>query len=291
MSVARRVVLVAVGAMAIVIGLGLIALLRSEGVPGPEPSTPSEFVEETLLLQVLDGEGYALGNVVLGIEPPDARPETVFLALPSSLLVPAGDDSITLGNTPSSADTLAAVNAVQDGVDIRIDAGIILERLAFAGLVDAVDGLWVDLDRPVLLPTVGDGQWRTLGPGLVKMDGIAAADYAVMRLPGETEQARIDRFLGILEETLARLPRTSEQMRQLLTSLGSLAQTTVPTEDLVPFFMQVRADVVSERTQSQTLPVTVIRGGLRPASVAGPEAPTLVQSLFADARMTTGSGG
>lgn len=291
MSVARRVVLVAVGAMAIVIGLGLVSLLRSEGVPGPEPSTPSEFVEETLLLQVLDGEGYALGNVVLGIEPPDARPETVFLALPSSLLVPAGDDSITLGNTPSSADTLAAVNAVQDGVDIRIDAGIILERLAFAGLVDAVDGLWVDLDRPVLLPTVGDGQWRTLGPGLVKMDGIAAADYAVMRLPGETEQARIDRFLGILEETLARLPRTSEQMRQLLTSLGSLAQTTVPTEDLVPFFMQVRADVVSERTQSQTLPVTVIRGGLRPASVAGPEAPTLVQSLFADARMTTGSGG
>ena len=59
----------------------------------------------------------------------------------------------------------------------------------------------------------------------------------------------------------------------------------------MPFFMQVRADVVSERTQSQTLPVTVIRGGLRPASVAGPEAPTLVQSLFADARMTTGSGG
>ena len=291
MSVARRVVLVAVGAMAIVLGLGLVSLLRSEGVPGPEPSTPSEFVEETLLLQVLDGEGYALGNVVLGIEPPDALPETVFLALPSSLLVPAGDDSITLGNTTSSADTLAAVNAVQDGVDIRIDAGIILERLAFAGLVDAVDGLWVDLDRPVLLPTVGDGQWRTLGPGLVKMDGIAAADYAVMRLPGETEQARIDRFLGILEETLARLPRTSEQMRQLLTSLGSLAQTTVPTEDLVPFFMQVRADVVSERTQSQTLPVTVIRGGLRPASVAGPEAPILVQLLFADARMTTGSGG
>lgn len=291
MSVARRVVLVAVGAMAIVVGLGLIALLRSQGVPGPEPSTPSAAVEETLLLQVLDDEGYALGNVVLGVEPPASLPQAIFLTLPSSLLVSAGDDSITLGRTPSAADTLAAVNAVQDGLDVRIDAGITLERLAFAGLVDAVDGLWVQLDRPVLLPTVGDGQWRTLGPGLVKLDGIAAADYAVMRLPGESEQARIDRFVGLLVGALGQLPRTPEQMRQLLTSLGSLAQTTVPTEDLVPFFMQVRADVVSGRTQSQTLPVIVIRGGLRPASVPAPEAHTLVQSLFADARMTTGSGG
>lgn len=291
MSVAWRVVLVAVGALAIVLGLGLVAVVRSEGVPGPQPQPQPDAVEETLLLQVLDSEGYALGNVVLGIEPEDSSPLTVFLALPASTLVPAGDDSVTLGSTPSSADTLAAVTAVEDGLGLRIDAGLTLDRLAFAGLVDAVDGIWVDLDQPVLLPAVDDGEWRTVGPGWEKLDGVAAADYATLRIPGEGEQARIDRFLTVLEKTLGRLPWTREQMRQLLTSLGSLAQSTVPTEDLVPFLMQVRADVDAKETRTETLPVEVIRGGIRPASIASPGADALVQALFPDARISPAKAG
>lgn len=290
MSVARRVVLVAVGALVIVLGLGLVAVVRSEGAPGPQPSPQPETVEETLLLQVLDSEGYALGNVVIGIEPEDSPPLTVFLALPASTLVPAGDDSVTLGSTPSSADTLAAVSAVENGLGLRIDAGLTLDRLAFAGLVDAVDGIWVELDQPVLLPAV-DGDWRTVGPGWEKLDGVAAADYATLRIPGEGEQARIDRFLGVLEKTLARLPATREQMRQLLTSLGSLAQSTVPTEDLVPFLMQVSSDVDAEKTRTETLPVEGIRGGLRPASIPTPEAAALLDELFPDARMPSPDAG
>ena len=287
MSVARRVILVAVGALVIVLGLGLISIVRSDGVPSPDPSPTQDQVEETLFLQVLDADGYARGNVVIGVEPPKTDPLTVFLAVPASLLVAAGDDSATLGTTPQSADTLAAVNAIEESLDLRVDAGLQLDRLAFAGLVDAVDGVWVELDRPILLPAIGEeGRVRVLGPGWVKMDGIAAADYAVLRIPGESEDDRIARFLGLLQEAIERMPRTEDQMRQLLTSLGSLAQSTVPTEDLVPFLMTVRSDVDFGRVRTEVLPVEVIRGGARPASIAAPGADALVQALFPDARVT-----
>jgi hypothetical protein len=287
MSVAGRVILVAFGALAIVLGLGVVSLLTSEGVPTPNPSPTQEQVEQTLLLQVLDGDGYARGNVVIGIEPPGTDPLTVLLAMPASVLVPQGDDSVTLGVTPQSADTLAAVTAIEQGFGLRIDAGLTLDRLAFAGLVDGVDGVWVELDRPVLLPAIGEEErLRVLGPGWVKMDGIAAADYAVLRIPGESETDRVGRFLGLLEDALERLPRTDDQMRQLLTSLGSLAQSTVPTDDLVPFLKTVRADIDFGRVRAEVLPVELIRGGARPASIAAPDADALVQALFPDARVT-----
>jgi hypothetical protein len=287
MSVAWRVTLVAVGALVIVLGLGFVALVRSEGLPTPAPTPTDLQVEETLLLQVLDADGYARGNVVIGIEPPATDPLTVFLAVPASLLVTQGDDSVTLGTTPQSADTLAGVKAIEDSLGLRVDAGLTLDRLAFAGLVDAVDGVWVELTRPILLPAIGDEtRLRVLGPGWVKMDGIAAADYAVLRIPGESETDRIDRFLGVLQDTIERMPRTNDQMRQLLTSLGSLAQSTVPTEELVPFLKSVRSDVNFGDVRTEILPVEIIRGGARPAAVAAPDADALVQALFPDARVS-----
>lgn len=287
MSVARRVILVAVGALVIVLGLAFVASVRSEGVPTPDPAPDQEQAEQTLLLQVLDGDGYARGNVVIGIEPPDTDPLTVLLAVPGSLVVPEGDDSVTLGLTPQSANTLAGVDAIEQGLGLRIDAGLTLDRLAFAGLVDGVDGIWVELDRPILLPAISEeDRVRPLSAGRIKLDGIAAADYAVMRLPGESEADRIDRFLGVLIAAIERMPRSDEQMRQLLTSLGSLAQSTVPTEDLVPFLLAVRADVISDRKRTEVLPVEIIRGGVRPASVAAPDADALIQALFPDARIS-----
>jgi hypothetical protein len=287
MSVAWRVTLVAVGALVIVLGLGFVALVRSEGLPTPTPTPTDLQVEETLLLQVLDADGYARGNVVIGIEPPATDPLTVFLAVPASLLVTQGDDSVTLGTTPQSADTLAGVKAIEDSLGLRVDAGLTLDRLAFAGLVDAVDGVWVELTRPILLPAIGEEtRLRVLGPGWVKMDGIAAADYAVLRIPGESETDRIDRFLGVLQDTIERMPRTNDQMRQLLTSLGSLAQSTVPTEELVPFLKSVRSDVNFGDVRTEILPVEIIRGGARPAAVAAPDADALVQALFPDARVS-----
>ena len=285
----RRVVLVAVGALVVVVGLGAVALLRGdpspEPGPGPAPSPTPSVVERTLLVQVLDTDGYALGNVVIGAQPEGQPRMSTFLRVPSSLLIPVGDDSITLGAAPANPDTLASVQGLSRELRLRIDAGLTMDRLAFAGLVDAAGGVVIDVPEPVVLPPDADGVVRILGPGIVAMDGVTAADYALARMPGEPESARVDRLATVFDLALEGLPGDPDQMRQVLTSLGSLAKSTVPTDELVPFLIQVRADMRFTQVQYAVLPVDVIRLGIRPASVPAPEADALLQQLFPDARL------
>ena len=288
-GVLPRVLLVALGALVIVVGLGVVALMRSNATPdpspGPTPSPAPSTVQETLLVQILDAEGYALGNVVVGTQPPGRVPLVTFMRVPASLLIPVGDDSVTLGIAPGLPDTLAATHGLSAELALRIDAGLTLDRLAFAGLVDAAGGITIDVPRAVTLPA-SDGTVKIVGPGLVTMDGVTAADYATARIPGEGEEARIERAASVLDLALEGLPGDADQMRQVLTSLGSLAKPTVPTEQLVPFFLTVRSDMRFGRTTYAVLPVDVIRVGLRPASVPSADAEALVQRLFPDARIT-----
>ena len=287
MNVGGRVILVALGALAVVIGLGALAIVRNDAQPqpGPTPAPSPSAVEGTLLVQVLDADGYALGNVVIGVEPPGAPPRAVLLRVPASLLIPVGDDTITLGTAPSAPDTLASVRGLSQELALRIDAGLSLDRLAFAGLVDAAGSVEIDVPSRVVLPPADDGSPRTVGPGLVVMDGVTAADYALARVPGEPEETRVQRVATVLTAAMQGLPGDPDQMRQVLTSLGSLAQSTVPTEELVPFLMQVRADMRFGRATYELLPVDVIRVGIRPASVPASEANSLLDQLFPDARL------
>lgn len=289
MSVPLRVAIVAVGALLIVLGLGALALVRSNSdpqpSPGPSPSPTASQTQQLLLVQVLDEQEYAADNLIVGTQPPD-RPElTTILTVPASLLVPAGDDTITLGMTPSVLDTLAGIKGIEGALHLTVNAGLRIDRLAFAGLVDGVDGVWLFVPSPVTLPAKDGGEPRVISPGWQRMEGVVAADYALARVPGESAQDRRDRFAGVLEAALYRLPDSPERMRQLVTSLGSMAQSTVPTEELVPFLLQVRHDLHFRQVERATLPVEVIREGIRPASVPAPEADALLDDLFPDARV------
>jgi len=287
-SVAARVLIVALGALAIVLGLGAIALVRGDTTPHPEPSPAPMPMERILLLQVLDHEGYALGNVVIGVEPPGEPQKSTFLGVPSSLLVPVGDDFETLGQTPGDPDTRAAVEGLQATLGLRVDGGLTLDRLAFAGLVDAVDGIWVKLPDAIIIPGEESGDIRRIPAGWIKMDGVTTAEYAILRVPGETDAERMERFTEVLDLVLAELPFGEERIRQLLTSLGSLAPSTVPTQDLVPFFLQLSSDMRFGRTEYAVLPVDLMRGGIRPASVPASKAEGILQQLFPDARAPVG---
>lgn len=287
MSVPLRVAIVAVGALIIVLGLGAVALIRHDPdptPPGPAPSPTQSLTQQLLLLQVLDEQQYAADNLVIGVQPPGEPELTTILAVPASLLVPVDDDTVTLGTTPALLDTLAGVKGIEGALDLTVDAGLRIDRLAFAGLVDGVDGVWLFVPGPVALPGKEPGDPILITPGWQRLDGVVAADYALARIPGEPAAARRDRFASVLEAALYRLPDSPERMRQLVTSLGSMAQSTVPTEDLVPFLLQVRHDLHFRQVRRATLPVDVIREGARPASVPAPEADALLDDLFPDAR-------
>ena len=55
--------------------------------------------------------------------------------------------------------------------------------------------------------------------------------------------------------------------------------------------MSVRSDVGAGRVRTEVLPVEIIRGGARPASIAAPDADALVQALFPDARIAPEESG
>lgn len=255
--------------------------------PAPAPPAPDVGV---LLLQVLDATGYASVNVAIGVTPPAKRPRTSLLEIPPTLLVPAGESTVPLGRTPLQPDTLAAVDGVRRELRLDIDAGLEVDRLAFAGWVDGVNGVWLFVDDTfVTRPTSPDEEPRTVRPGWTRLDGLTATEYVLATLPGETAQERHARAMEVVETVIARMPETPERMRQLVTSLGSLAQSTVPTDDLVPFLLRVRADIRFGRVDRAVLPVEVVRGGIRGASIPAPRAWVMLKRLFPDSRIEPGA--
>ena len=303
MTRAVRFVVVAVVGVLIVVLLGVISTNRSGETatqdrtmgevtaspsdPAPAPPAPDVGV---LLLQVLDATGYASVNVAIGVTPPAKRPRTSLLEIPPTLLVPAGESTVPLGRTPLQPDTLAAVDGVRRELRLDIDAGLEVDRLAFAGWVDGVNGVWLFVDDTfVTRPTSPDEEPRTVRPGWTRLDGLTATEYVLATLPGETAQEHHARAMEVVETVIARMPETPERMRQLVTSLGSLAQSTVPTDDLVPFLLRVRADIRFGRVDRAVLPVEVVRGGIRGASIPAPRAWVMLKRLFPDSRIEPGA--
>ena len=301
MSRALRFAVVAVAGLLVVLVLGAVSTLRSEE-RSPEPATSSSASAAPrpnpvglLLLQVSDASDYAPVNAVIGSAAGPQFTRTTVLEIPPSLLVPVDGTRIALGMTPEEPDTLAGVKGVRGELLLDVDASLTVDRLAFAGWVDGVDGIWLFLDDSLVLGgrdavvRAGDAP-RTVGPGWTRLDGPTAADYLLTPIPGESALARARRNAEVIEAAISRMPETPERLRHLVTSLGSLARPTVPTDDLVPFLLQVRADIRFGRVERAVLPVDVIRGGERGAAVPAPRAWVMLERLFPDSRITAEEG-
>ena len=254
------------------IGVLLTRSTQQQPVPNPQPTpTATELpaTSGTLLLQLKDSEGQAVVNVLLGGEP--ALHEGSALALPPGLLI-ATPTVMVLDATPGSADTLAAKNGVSTALLVRVDATLTLDRLALAGLVESVNGVSVDL-----------------GLGSVTLDGVTAADYATSLRPGDVEADRQLRAQAVLIQALRGLPDHDEAIRQLLSSLGSLARSTATNDELVPLLEQIRLDALSGTMLRGELPVTVVASGSTDTVVVDqPRARAVVERMFPTDLLTTG---
>lgn len=277
----RTIVLVSIVAV-LLIALTVVTGLRSgDATPTPD-SGPVSADRPVLLMQVTGPDGYATGNAVLtatlvantpAMSTPPA-PSGAVAFIPASLLVAVSpDDStqvVTLGRTPLLPDTLDAVRGVRATLDIRVDAGLTVDRLALAGLVDAVDGVVVDVPEAILVPV--DDTVVSVPAGRVRMGGLLAADYATLRSAGDTDASRTARFAAVLLAILPRLPDEPERMRQVLTSLGFLAVSTVPTDDLIGPLVALGDAARADALTVSEVPTRIVRDGARPASVLAPDA-------------------
>ena len=225
----------------------------SSPAPAPSPSPTILPTQRTLLLQVR-GPDSAPNSVVIGIGGDTGRAE--FAYPPAGLLldVPAAGPR-TLSEAAVLPDTGAASAALSALIGVRIEGSFILDRLAFAGLVDAVNGVPVVVRSPMLINDDKGEFVMVIPEGARTLTGTEAAYYVMYLGPYEKESSRISRFADVLEKVIAALPEDPVRVGQILTSLGALARSTIPNEALVERLEWLRTQVRAGQQRSRDLPV------------------------------------
>ena len=139
------------------------------------------------------------------------------------------------GREPVRSTAIDAALAINDGnglsqaaadVTHRTMAGaVILDRLALAALVDVVGGVNVPVTTALRVPRV-DGAVDTITPGRRTLDGIAAAQYALVDPTGA------DLYRTVMA-ILPGLPRNHDQLVGVVRSLGMSMRATASEATVV----------------------------------------------------------
>ena len=281
-------------------GIGVLALVLGGCTSSAAPVDPTlqpQIQPRLILVQVLDRSEYAVGNALMSGSLPESvsgvaasaaqAPAASSIAyLPASVLVPivgaTPPRTITLGATPIIPDTLTAKTSTEAAFDLALDGSWTLDVLAFAGLIDAVGGVIIDVPQTVRLTNPQAASSIVLPAGRQRLSGIAAAEYVTTDLGRDFPIDQLQRFRDVWIAVLARLPDSPERLRQILTSLGFLARTTATVETLLEVLESGRTTVLDRSIDEQFVTVDVIRGGARPAAVITPAGSRTVATMFAE---------
>lgn len=233
--------------------------------PGPAPSPSPTVVTDnlTVLIQASTREG-ARGNILTAVQPDPqrARNLSVLLSMPHNLVVAApGAEQQVLADTIGSLDTLRPTAAVAATLGVHIDASWRLDRKALAGLVDSVNGVTVEVAQRLRIRDEDDQLVVTLRPGTQRLSGTNASWYAVGDVIGNSESAQAARFADVVTKTLARLPDDDLAIRESLTALGTLAPSTIATQDLASYLAELSAGIRQGATTAATVPTTRFLAG------------------------------
>lgn len=96
----------------------------------------------------------------------------------------------------------------------------------------------------------------------------------------------------VLADVVAALPDDEELIGQQVTSLGSMARTSVPNSDVAHLLAVFRGGLQSLSVREAGLPVTTLRAGSEPLSIVDqPQAEAVVAYLFPQARLKPGHAG
>ncbi|HQR79984.1 MAG TPA: LCP family protein [Actinomycetota bacterium] len=221
----KRAVL-AVGLLVVVLLATASILISRRNPPAPPPDNPPEPVTRTLLVQLRDPDLLALGSVLVGL---DEQRLSQLWWTPEWWIDQLGRQEVSaadLGRKPIQY----SMQTVQDQTGVRVDDAWVLDRLAFAGLVDAVGGVRVDVPQATSYVTYA-GDRAVLTAGIQLLTGAQAVDY-VLDSSLRDESVRLRRFQAVWDQVLRRFPTDPEKARTLLVSLGTLSKATMPSEEL-----------------------------------------------------------
>lgn len=242
----------AIGAVALLVAViaAVAALLVTRPQPdGPEPDPDPEIAQQTLLVQVRDSSLLATGSVMMGVS--EQSLHSMYWT-GDWWIDQIGPDEVTaseMGRLPLPD----VMQTVGDQVGVQIDNAWVIDRLAFAGLVDGVGGVRLDLPKRLVYEDV-NGIPVLIPAGLRDFQGAEAADFIMdPTLVDEAERQR--RFEAVWTQALRRFPSEPERARTLIVSLGALSKATMSTEELADLLSSARELLVTAKQVKFVLPL------------------------------------
>ena len=226
-------------------------------------ATATTAVSDSSLLVSLRDEGQISSAQVQGFRQGGSAAGVL---LPSRLIL----DVRAGGSRPlSQLAEETVVQPISDALGVRIDAAWSLQRLALAGLVDAVDGIVVITDVSFVRasPT---GVTEVITPGEHRLNGLTAAAYATYLGVGEDESARLARFSAVLNAAILALPSDPKQVAEIVASLGSTSRVSLTIEQLTDRLLAWQEALRTDRSPATKVPTTEIPLGSIPAYRVAP---------------------
>ena len=276
----HRVRLVALIVTLAAVAAALFAVYLAKEAPAPPGVTQEEVrTQRTLLVQVQGDNGAAAASALLAHDP-EAETGAALLIPPQVLVTVPGREQLQFGRALATVPPQGSRDALSDLIGVTVDDGWVLTTQVLTTLVDALGGIPVDVDVPIV-----QGQTVLLSPGAQNLNGAQAAQFLLYLGPEEQEQARLARLQEVLDGLINVLPRTSQELTAQLATLGprSIATYTQQSE-LADFLLGLATDDEAGQLQYDTLPVIPIDpgGGVQAFRVDAPKLTTVVDRLLAD---------
>lgn len=205
----------------------MIALIDSE----------QKIVSVTVLRQTTDGTKLAVVNVD-----------------PATLIVPPGQGFVPISDSGLQGSFDGVDQAISGALGIPIDGSIYLQRLALAGLVDGVGGVTINSENLYRVSEPGDAA-EYVRPGSALLAGGPAAGYAMLKSEFETTDEFMNRTNQVLRAVFDNQQGDEARVDEVLSALGSLAQSNVPTQSIARLIVELRASNLWPSANISRVPV------------------------------------
>ncbi len=264
----NRRLLAAVAVLVLILILVAVAVLvrtsatqpEIQPTPSPTTTTPGTPNQDTMLVAVRDENSLITDAVVHGaVSKPDTVPVGSWLSLQPGLAIAVNElGSVSLSQRgPFAPADVSGDVANELGFDV--DGAVILDRLAFAALVDSVGGVTVNPPVPIVAVDA-DGETTVLvKAGPRKLFGPAAAQYVIALNPDEEQAGRMARFDDVWRQVLLKLPGNVDRVRGIVGSLGSLSRLGISPETVAASLLNAQTSLTA-RTMTSGVPTAIVAG-------------------------------
>jgi len=251
-----------------IIAIGILTglfVLRGEGQAAPLPADitaapkPSQDIAEpaadidNLMVVLIDSKQRIVSVSILRQSEAGDKLAVVNVD-PQTLIVPPGQGFVPISDAGLQGSFDGVDKAISGALGIPIDGSIYLQRLALAGLIDGVGGISIESDNLYRVSEDGEpAQYVRLGNAL--LSGTDAAGYAMVKSKFETTDEFMLRTNQVLRAVFENLQGDDARVSEILSALGSLAKSNVPTMSIAKLLVELRSENLWPSANISRIPV------------------------------------